>query len=298
VKLPAITTRTGAFIALALAVLIYGGNFTANRSALQAGLTPDDMVTLRFFVAGPLLLPVFFALGWKTCAGVGWGRGLVLAVGSGVPMVFLMNFGLTMAPASYGAAVQPGMVTVVATLAGFVVFAIRPTLPVAIGLALAFAGLLFIGLSGANSGGSNAWLGVLCFAVAGSFWGLYVVLSRHWGVEPLAATAVVAVLSFLVWAPYYLGVSVQRLSVLSWGELAFHAFNQGILNTVVALWLFTSAAAVVGPAIAGRFPPMIPVVGLAIAVLAIGEQPSALQITGMILIVVGLLATSVKRQAA
>jgi drug/metabolite transporter (DMT)-like permease len=298
VRLPAVATPGAAVAALACAVLIYGGNFTANRSAIQAGLTPDDMVALRFLVAGPLLLPVFIALGWRTCAGIGWGRGIVLALTSGIPMVFLMNIGLSMAPAAFGAAVQPGMVTVVATLGGFLLFGVRPTLPAVGGISTAILGLALIGAAGAASAGPQALTGVVLFAIAGAIWGGYVVLARKFGVDPLAATVAAAVISGFLWAPWYFTFGTIRITEAPLGLVAFHAFNQGIMNTIVALWLFTSGAARLGPAVAGRFPPMIPVMGLLFAVGVLGEIPTPLQIFGMALIVLGLLATTLPAKSA
>lgn len=292
-RLPAITTRAGAFTALGVSVALYGGNFVANRWALQDGLSPDDLVALRFLIAGPLLIPVFIALGWKTCAGLGWPRGIALAVTSGVPMVLLMNLGLSMAPAAYGAAVQPGMVTVVSTLGAIALFGVRPTAAGSVGIAAAIGGLACFALSGATDVGGTALIGVACFVVAGTLWGLFVIATRAWGTDPLAATAVVAVLSFVVWAPLYLGVIGVGFDALPWPKLLFHAVNQGILNTILALWLWTAATAVVGPGTAARFPPMIPVVGALLAWPLLGEAPAALQIAGVILIVGGLLLASV-----
>ncbi len=70
------TTRTLALLGMALCMLIYGANFVLSRHAILNGLTPHDLLALRFAVGGTLLLPVFGLLaGWRDCAGVGWGAG-------------------------------------------------------------------------------------------------------------------------------------------------------------------------------------------------------------------------------
>ena len=95
-------------LAMLGAVAIYGANFGISRHALLNGLTPDDLVALRYGIAGTLLLPVFIRRGIADCAGIGWRRGIVLAIMSGVPMALLMTTGLAMAPASHAAAIGPG----------------------------------------------------------------------------------------------------------------------------------------------------------------------------------------------
>src|SRR6185295_15361521 len=52
-----------------------------SRHALLNGLTPDDLVALRYGIAGTLLLPVFIRRGVADCAGIGWRRAIVLAIG-------------------------------------------------------------------------------------------------------------------------------------------------------------------------------------------------------------------------
>jgi drug/metabolite transporter (DMT)-like permease len=50
--------------------------------------------------------------------------------------------------------------------------------------------------------------------------------------------------------------------------------------------------------VAGRFPPMIPVVGTLLAIPVLGEIPSGLQIGGIALIIGGLFVASWRRAPA
>src|SRR3954451_7813243 len=120
-------------LAMLGAVAIYGANFGISRHALLHGLTPDDLVALRYGIAGTLLLPVFIRRGVADCAGVGWRRGILLAIMSGVPMALIMNTGLSLAPASHGAAIGPGTVTVIGVVGSALLFGVRPSWPVILG---------------------------------------------------------------------------------------------------------------------------------------------------------------------
>ena len=285
-----LATRPGAIAAMLVAVLIYGGNFVLTRHATLNGLTPNELAALRFAVGGLLLLPVFLRAGAATCAGIGWGRGITLAAMSGVPMVLLMNTGLSLAPAAHGAAIQPGTVTVIGAVGSIVLFGIRPAPIVAAGIATVLAGLACIGIAGGTSGSRAVALGDLCFLAAGALWGLYPLLLQRWRVGAIASTAVVAVLS-LSFLPVYalLGSSIGRVDPL---VVLFHAVNQGVLNLILGLWLWGSAVRTLGAAEAQRFPPLIPVVGTLLAVPMLGEWPGPLQTLGVALIVGGLVIAS------
>jgi drug/metabolite transporter (DMT)-like permease len=74
--------------------------------------------------------------------------------------------------------------------------------------------------------------------------------------------------------------------------VAFHAVNQGVLNMILALWLWGSAVRTLGAAEAQRFPPLIPVVGTLLAIPLLGEWPGPFQAVGVGLIVGGLVVAS------
>ena len=276
-----------AILAMVGAVLIYGVTFPASRYATLHGLTPHDLTALRFGVAGVLLLPVFLRAGWRDCAGLGWGRGLLLACMSGVPMVLLMNTGLKYAPAAHGASLQPGTVTVIGAIGSILLFGVVPTRVVLIGIATTIVGLACIGLAGTTSGMPDVVLGDSLFIVAGSLWGLYPLMLQRWGVPPLVGTSVVAVLS-LAYLPFYAAFASPQLLEAAPGLVLFQALLQGVLNIVVALWLWGTAVRVLGAAVAQRFPPLIPVVGTLSAVPILGEWPGRLQMIRFALIVSGL----------
>jgi drug/metabolite transporter (DMT)-like permease len=269
------------------AVAIYGANFALSRHALLNGLTPDDLVALRYGIAGALLLPFFIRQGAGDCAGVGWGRGIVLGVMSGVPMALIMNTGLSLAPASHGAAIAPGTVTVIGVVGSAILFGVRPSRAALLGIAVVLAGLAAIGIAGSQTGGRSVVLGDLLFLSTGLLWGSYPLLLQKWSVGAMTSTAIVSVLSLAFIPAYLLALEPQLLAVDPW-VLAFHGVNQGIFNVILGLWLWGHAVRVLGAATAQRFPPLIPVVGTLLAVPLVGEWPGLLQSLGVALIVLGL----------
>jgi drug/metabolite transporter (DMT)-like permease len=285
-------------LAMLGAVSIYGTNFAISRFAIQSGLTAWDLVALRFLVAGLMLLPVFLARGGlRTCAGVGWRRGVVLCALSGFPLSILMLTGVSLAPASHGATIGPGTVTVIGAVGSFLMFGVRLASVQIAGLALVLVGLAVIAVAGASSPDPSVWRGDLLFLATGLIWGTYPLILQRWKLDALTSTAVVAVLS-LVFVPFYLVALDPQLSRVGLVPLAFHAFNQGVLNVVVGLWLWAKAVDLMGAGPAGRFPPLIPVIGTLAAIPLLGELPSWLQLTGIACIVGGLLVVSTARRPA
>jgi drug/metabolite transporter (DMT)-like permease len=277
-----------AMAGMALAMLIYGSNFVLSRHAVLNGLSAHDMLALRFAVAGLVLLPVFWHAGVAGCAGVGWRRGLILTVMAGFPMSFLMMQGLTMAPAAHGASIGPGTVTLIGIIGGVLLFGTQLTAALMVGVAIVLAGLLALALSATTAAHMpNLLMGDLCFLGVGLIWGGYPLLLQFWKIDGLKATAIVSVLS-MAYLPVYALVYFRGFDVAPWQAIVFHGINQGLINVVVGLWLWAWATKILGVAVAGRFPPMIPVIGTLLGMPVLGEWPGPVQLVGIGMIVAGL----------
>jgi drug/metabolite transporter (DMT)-like permease len=284
-----------ACLGMGLSVLIYGANFAISRHGLLNGLSNHDMLALRFFTAGTLLLPVFFAGGIPkalgTCAGIGWGRGLALVVMSGFPMSYLMITGLTLAPAAHGATIGPGTVTVIGVLGSVVLFGAVITRNLVLGIAMVLTGLGALAWYGNANAASGVIWGDLCFLGVGLVWGGYPLAIQYWKLDGLKATAIVSVVSML-YLPVYALFYFRGFDVAPWWVIVLHGLNQGVLNVIVGLWIWGWAARVLGAATVGRFPPLIPVTGTLLAIPILNEIPGPLQVSGILLIVGGLWLTT------
>lgn len=283
-----LSKRQLAFAGMALAMVIYGSNFVLSRHAVLNGLSAHDLLALRFAVAGLLLVHVFGLTGWTDCAGVGWSRGLLLTLMSGFPMSYLMLTGLTMAPAAHGASIGPGTVTLIGIIGSVMLFGNRLTRQLALGVAVVMCGLAALAWAGSKTTNMpNMLLGDLCFLGVGLLWGFYPLMLTRWKVDGLKATAIVSVVS-MAYLPFYAMFFFRGFDVAPWWVLVAHGLNQGVLNVVIGLWLWAWAAKILGVGVAGRFPPMIPVIGTLLGIPVLGEWPSALQLAGIGLIVSGL----------
>lgn len=283
-----------AIAGMLLSVLIFGSNFVVSRYAVLHGMSAHDMMAVRFGTAGLLLLPLFLRRGGLAdCSGIGWGRGLFLLVSSGFPMSYLMLTGLGLAPAAHGATITPGTVTMIGIAGSVVMFGAAITRNLVIGTAGMLAGLACLAIAG-SAGGHGALTGDLLFLCCGLLWGFYPLMVQRWRIDGLHAAAIVAVLS-LVYLPVYFAFFHRGFDVAPWTVFLFQAVYQGVLNMIVGLWLWGRAAHVLGAAIVGRFPPLIPVTGTSLAIPVLGEWPGPIQWIGIALIIGGLFVASWRR---
>lgn len=280
-----------------VAMLVFGANFAISRYAVQHGLTAFDLVFLRFGISGPILLPFLIRRGLRDCAGVGWGRGAVLALVCGAPITLLMSLGVTFAPAAHGAALGPGTVTVVGVVYVTVMAGRLPPLWAKVGLTLALSGLVLIAVAGTTGGSRSVPLGDLCFVVTGLLWGFYPVLLHRWRVGGMVGAAIAAVLS-LGYVPVYVAFLEPRLLQVPFELVLFQAFYQGVLNSIVALWLWGHGVKVLGASGTQLFPPLIPVIGALAAIPILGEWPGPLQALAIGLIVAGLALSAYGNRAS
>ena len=269
-------------------MLLYAGQFVLSRWSIQRTLSLWDLAALRFAVAGLLLLPVVLRHGLADAAGVGWGRSLVLTLTAGGPYTLIMFAGLTHAPAGHGAVIIPGATPVVSTVLVWLWFGERPWPARLAGLALVVTGLVLVGWPGmSGAAGDRTWLGDLLFVVAGGLWGLFTVLARRWHVEPLPATAMVWTLA-LAYLPVYAVAAGPRLLQAPPGEVLFQACYQGVGVAIVALALYSWSIRVLGASFASLFMPLVPVLGMLLAVPVLGEMPARIQLVGVVAVSAGM----------
>ena len=261
------------------------------RLGITSGLSPMDMTLLRFTPGALVMLPLVCRWGVRDLGGIGWGRGAALAALSGPVFSLLMMTGFAYAPLAHGAVIAPAcqMLTGVglsAWLAGAPV-----TRETVAGAAFVLLGLAFMGGDAlAHSGGGDVLLGDALFALAGCSWGLFGALSRRWRVDALRVTGVAVVLAFAAFAPLYaVAADPSALLAAAPGFVALQAVAHGLGAGLVAVLAYSRAAVLLGPGRAAFFGAMVPGAASLLAIPVLGEVPSALQVAGVIAVVMGLL---------
>lgn len=269
-----------------LAALIWGAWPVVSRLGVQQSLTAADITALRFGVAGLLLLPLVLKHG---LAGRPPLAALVLAAGAGAPYVLLAVGGLSYAPAGHAGVIVPSCMMGFTALGSWLVLKDRPTKARLLGLAVILAGISTIGLGNLGAAGGDAWKGHLLFVAAGFCWAVYTVASKAWSVEPLQATALVSVISMLLYLPAYLVFGDPRLASAPLDEIVFQGISQGLFAAILALLCYTRAVALLGASRGAIFAALVPAVALVLAYPVLGEVPNNVELVGVAVVVLGML---------
>src|SRR5581483_9994950 len=273
------------FLAMTLVVLVYAANFVAVRYSVQHGLTSFDLAALRFGAAGGLLLPYLVKTGIGDLGGIGWPRGLALACLAGAPYSVVFFLGLSRAPASHGAVLNPGLVPSVVFLVLVALGHARFSMRRVVSLVCIIVGLVLVTQSAFSARGEML-LGDALLLLTGISWGLFTVLLRVWNVRPLQAAAVVSAIS-LVYVPVYFAVWYHGVAA-SVPHMIAQAVLQGVFNSVIAIFLLTFAVRRLGAQLTALFSPSIPV----LATLLLGEVPTVGQWFGVAIVFVGMLSAA------
>ena len=271
------------------AALCWSLGFVAARHGINVGLSPLVMALHRFVWPGLLLFPVLAANGLSDLGGIGWRRGTALALFGGLPQAVMSYIGYLFVPLGHGGIIQPSC----AALGGLVLarVVLREPLPrrrVAGALAIVL-GLCIIGAEALQTIGAHGIGGDLLFAAAGSFFAIFGILVRMWGIPAAWAATITSVLS-LAGLPMLL-FTFDNMLAAGFLENLLQAVVQGGLAGAAAIYLFTRAVVLLGASRAVVFPTLVSPFTLLIGFLVLGEVPSVSQLVGLAVVLVGFRLT-------
>jgi drug/metabolite transporter (DMT)-like permease len=270
--------------------ICFGGTWVAADIAVAAA-PPFTIAAVRFGVASVLLYA------WAKVAGrpltrirrTDWPMiiGLGLTAVAGYNWLFLT--GLTLAPASDGAIIVPGLAPVFTALIASVMLDERIGRRGFIGLAVAAFGLvLVVGPGGATDG--SRLLGDLLFLAGAVLWGVYSVLARVASrrFNAVSTTLYGTAVGTLVLLP---------LAVLEGGAEALAAAPTealvgigylALFGTVGAFVLLNLGVARIGAARASAYALLVPVIGVLSSVALLRDTIGPLTVVGGGIVLVGL----------
>lgn len=285
-------TRSDAWGYFCGGVLALGASlsFASARAGVLAGLSPGDLILMRFGVAGVLLFPFLAYWGLGSLAGIGWRRGLILTALGGPAFALMQMGGYAFAPLAHGAVIHPASVTIISTAIAAALLGERLTNAHLAGATLVVGGIVLISWHGLRAEtGTDSWIGDTLFFTSAILWAGFTVLIRHWRLHAIRAIAAVSFLSLLFILPGYLAwFGWGHLLARPVGPMAAQALVQGVGQGVLAIIAYSQAIRVLGVSRAVLFPAMVPAVSILVGIPIVGELPNATQIAGLLLVTVGL----------
>jgi drug/metabolite transporter (DMT)-like permease len=276
------------YAAAALAVLIWAAYPVATRAAVTGSFTAQELVTLRFGVAGLLFVP-YLALHWRSIGRAVWLRGLPLTLFQGAGMGALVICGLQFAPATHQAALGPGVSPVWVALLGFLVLARRPSPRAIVGSALCAIGVLALAGWSAAAPSAAILAGDTMFLAASALGALYVLQLRNWGIGVMQGAAIVSLYSALVVVPWHFWSTPDlALTRIPAGQLLWQVLWQGILIGCVSLIALNQAILRLGSERSSAFVALVPVLTAILALAFLGETPSPVELASFVVISAGV----------
>jgi drug/metabolite transporter (DMT)-like permease len=194
-------------------------------------------------------------------------------------------------PLGHGGVIQPSCAALCGLVLATLVLHERLPPQRAFGALVIVGGLVVIGGEAVATIGTQGVIGDLMFATAGCFFGTFGMLLRHWRIDAIRATVVVSVVSFVFVLLHGVLVGFERMIAAGLRENLVQALVQGILAGPGAIYLFARSVILLGAGRAAVFPSLVPGFTLLIGFLVLREVPSAYQMLGFAIVLVGFRLT-------
>ncbi len=281
------------YLLVLVTVAIWGGTPVAGKLAIRA-IPPMTVGLLRYGLASLVLV----ALCSRRLPG--WGalrrQDFWIIVGLGILGTFfnhvLFFLGLVFAPASHGAILAPTTSPIWTMLLAAWFGREKPARSQILGTLLCIVGVGLVvrpgGLAGAEA--TRILLGDLFFLLGGLAWGAYqflcmVAMRRLSGLTSLAygmmVGSVLLVPLAIIERP---GTAVFSVSLSAWGSVLYIS----LAGTVLAFFCWNLAIQRVGAGRTAVFTNLVPVFGVLLSWLVLGERLAAIQLLGGLLTLGGL----------
>lgn len=288
------STPPAARVALALAAVyvIWGSTYLAIRFALEGGFPPFLLGGIRFVIAGALLfallrwrgLPAPTPAQWRNTAVMG---ALMLLLGNG--MVNLAETTVSSGLAAVTVASAPLWMAVFAGLRGE-----RPTRGEALGLAIGFAGVVWLSTGGSLTG---APLGLVALLLASVSWSFGSIWSRGRDLpSPLMSAAAQMLCGgvLMLAAGLALGERLHGLPTLhALGAFWYLVVMGSLVGFSAYIWLLHH----VRPALAGSYAYVNPAIAVLLGAWLARERFGARELVAMAVILAGVVIITFARTA-
>lgn len=284
------TDKRFAIRSLLLVMLIWGSAFVVTK-AVETEVPPLLLALLRFVLASAILIPLTHVRGGLSLLPRPLPFGILAAMGlTGVSLYFATsNLALIYATASDAALIQGSIPAVTAILA-VLFLGERFDRGRGMGIGTSLVGVALVVLAGHPAGDApNRLLGDLLMLGSVLAWSLYTVLGKR--LEDASQTAVTAY-STLLGTLFLLPVGLVDLaihppptvSLAGWLALIY----LGTISSALSYLLWNHALPALDASQQANFLNLVPVVGVASAVLFLGEVLAPVQVVGGIFVLVGV----------
>ncbi|MDD9877733.1 MAG: EamA family transporter [Magnetovibrio sp.] len=122
----------------------------------------------------------------------------------------------------------------------------------------------------------------------GLLWASYTVAVRAWRAESLHATALVSVISMVLFVPAYGIATGFRIAAQAPADVLFYGLFQDLFAAILALLFYTRSVAILGAGRGAVFAGLVPAVAVMLAFPVLGERPGTLEMLGVAVVSFGM----------
>ena len=289
------TSRTAHILAAAVACLLWSGSLIASKLSYDT-LAPMSLGLIRFTLATVVFFVIRLVTGDHEMPSAKGMAHIALTGILGTTLYFAAeNYGVQMLPASTSSLIVgsfPAMTLVLECL----IDKTRPQPLKTIGIVLAFLGVAVLALTESGEGGADVLLGSRLLVFGGLCWSLYnfamrLVMGKY---STMTITTWQTLFGALGFIPFVMveGLPQSLPSPTAWASLAYLVLG----CTVVGFVLYNWGLEDLEPSTATSLSNLIPVFGLALSALILGEHISAQQLLGGAIVVAGIVLSTQKEK--
>ena len=273
------------YLAAAATLVMWTGFSLFSRFAGKSLLTPYDVFALRLSVAALVLLP--FAprfLGknaWRDK------RLWLLASLGSLLYCLLVYTGFRYAPAAHGAILLSGLQPFLISAIVLIVDGSRPNRMRTAGLTAIAIGIGCAAMPYFSDWSPQTAYGDLLIFSGSVLWAIYSVLAKRWWYSPWTLTSAVALIPALVYLPIYALWLPKQLAAAPLELIITQGLYQGIVATILAMFAYLKAIAILGTERAAAFLALVPIATGLLAVPLLGEALSGWLLSGLFFVSLG-----------
>lgn len=256
--------------------------------ATGQSLTIYDLAGLRHAVSALCALPLLVQ-SWPWSLSLK--QHIVLTIFGGPPFFLILLTGMTLAPVAHAAIVVNGALPFMAALVGWLWLRQFPRRWQVAGIILAGGGVLVVGWDALAFGVPGQWRGHLLFLAAATSLGVWYVAIRQWGLPVAEVMAGSLVLSAVVYVPFWLVFLPSGITTAPTQDILIQAAILGVAGAFIGAYSQAFAARALGPTRQTAIMSGGPALAALLAIPVLGEIPSTLAITGIVVVAAGILLT-------
>ncbi len=280
-------SRSAHLAAAAFSCLLWSGSLIASKLSYDT-LAPMSLGFMRFSLAAVAFFVIRLMLRERELPQAK-DMAIICVTGLlGTTLYFAAeNYGIALLPASTGSLIV-GSFPAMALVLERIIDKTQPSLPKVVGIALAFVGVAVLALTESSTGGTSVLFGSLILMAGGLCWSLYnfvmrLVMGRY---SAFTITCWQTLFGALGFVPFVLleGAPTLMPSPATWASLAYLVLG----CTVVGFVLYNWSLEELEPSTATSLSNLIPVFGLVLSALILGESISTRQLLGGAIVIVGI----------